>query len=95
MCITQYLFAVMLAGMFFFPPVLLQLPRFKGLDRGCIFHGATDRLTLHYCDDRFPLRLTRKCTHLADLQWDSKHLKPYSLVKGCMCALLENIYWKI
>lgn len=36
----------LLAGMFF-SPVLLELPRFRGLDRGCIFHGATDRLTLH------------------------------------------------
>lgn len=83
------------AGWNVFPPVLLELPRFKGLDRGCIFHGATDRLTLHYCDDRSPLRLTRKCTHLADLLWDSKHLQPRALVKVCMCAVLINIHWKI
>lgn len=70
--------------------MLLELPRFKGLDRGCIFHGVTDRLTLHYCDDHFPLRLTKKYTHLADFPWDSKHLQLHALG-----TVLINICWKI
>lgn len=61
------------AGMFF-SPLLVELPRFKGLDQGFIFHVATDRLTLHYCVDRLPLRLTSKCTHLSDLLWGSTNL---------------------
>lgn len=49
-----------------FFPVLVDLPRFKGLALGCIFHGAIDRLTLCYCDHRLPLRLTEKYTHSPD-----------------------------
>lgn len=79
-----------------FSPVLVDLPRFKGLERGCIFHGATGRLTLHHCDDSFPLRLTRKCTHLPDLLQDSRHSLPHSLVNVCMYSadkyLLENTH---
>lgn len=79
------------AGWNVFSPVLVDLPRFKGLDWGCVFHGAIDRLTLHYCDERFPHRLTRKCTHLPDLLLDIKA----PLLGKCMYStvkyLMENI----
>lgn len=68
-----------------FPPVLVELPRFKGLDWAFIFHVATDRLTLHYCVDRLPLRLTSNCTHLPDLLWGS------TCLLSCMVQMNMNL----
>lgn len=63
--------------------MLVELPRFKGLCWAFIFHVATDRLTLHYCVDRSPLRLTSECTHLPDLLWCSTCLPS--------CTVLMNM----
>lgn len=67
MCIAQYLFPVTDCY-----HVLQGLPRFKGLDRGCIFRGATSRLTLPCCDGRFP-QINRKMYTFSRFTMEGKH----------------------
>lgn len=74
-------------------PALVHLPRFKGLDRGLYFPWSYRPLNLALLwRPFFPLRLTRKCTHLPDLLWDCK---PDPLSDKCEYSageyLLEDI----
>ena len=60
-------------------PALVHLPRFKGLDRGLYFPWSHRplNLALLWRPFFFPLRLTRKCTHLPDLEYrrDLTHIQ--------------------